>query len=360
MNEKIYIFDDQPNTVLPLQLYLEQAEYELELFTRHTLFFERVVSDPPLLILLDVMMPEMDGFEVCQHLKADERTEAIPVIFLTAKTGEDGILKGFEVGGVDYITKPFQQKEVLARVTAHLGLQRQNRQLFHLNKSKDKFFSILTHDLRSPFNALLGYSHCLTDSLRSNASLDQVLHFAQQIQLSSDRFYAVLENLLIWSQMQRGSLAYVPSTLCIDALIQQIIQQFQFQTDFKKISVQFELPPHEILIDADETILRVILQNLLSNAIKFAPIEGNLVITLSQQEHHLQIIVADNGAGIPQEVFPTLFQETEATTGTAGEHGVGIGLALCKSLTDLHNGSLKVESEPGTGTAITFTLKTQA
>ncbi len=355
MKETIYILDDQPQSILTLRVYLERQGFQVTMFTDPEIFLKDVASALPDLLLLDVMMPKINGYEVCRRLKADEHTAHIPVIFLTAKTHEDDILEGFEAGSVDYIMKPFQHKEVMARISTHLTLQRQNRQLVDLNRSKDEFFSILTHHLQRPFNALFGYSHCLNDCLRLDAKQERIMHFAQQIQLTSEGFYTVLENLLLWSQIRQGSLEYAPATLCIDALLRLAAQQFQFQADYKQITMQVE-SPSEVLLQADEAMLRVILRNLLSNALTYTPNGGNVTLRLTVEEPSVRLVVSDTGPGFPQEIMTSVLQEEMTIERPSEAHGVGIGLLLCKALVNTHHGILEIENQHEHGTRVSITL----
>ena len=207
----ILVIDDNPNNIRLIVKCLKSNAFRTIVARDGEMGIQRAKMSHPALILLDVMMPGMDGFETCRRLKADPETCEIPIIFLTALTGEEDKAQGFDAGGVDYITKPLQPKEVAARVNTHVALsimrrrlQAQNDELHALNASKDKFFSIIAHDLRSPFSALLGYSELLYRCLDSYTH-DQIADHAQHIYTATHRLYVLLENLLQRMRINAGN-----------------------------------------------------------------------------------------------------------------------------------------------------------
>ena len=182
----------------------------------------RALTNRHALVILDVMLPGMNGFDVCEKLKEDERTKDLPVIFLTAKTDIESVTKAFEIGGIDYITKPFNKAELLARVKTHLELQLQKKNLSELNATKDKFFSIIAHDLRSPLNQLIGLSEILQNMIKSDQGEDAI-RMVNIINESAKSGRMLLENLLEWSRSQTGSMNFHPETLDLSTLTQEVI-----------------------------------------------------------------------------------------------------------------------------------------
>jgi len=224
----ILLVDDNTHNLNVLLDYLSDSDFETLIAPDGERALQQIEYVRPDLILLDVMMPGIDGFETCRRLKANETTKDIPVIFLTALSETVDKLKGFEVGGVDYITKPFQYKEVLARVNAHLTIRRQekqlqkkNRQLEELNATKDKFFSIISHDLKNLLAGLISYPEILQDKIETY-SPDDIKQAFDLIQRSHKKLYALLENLLTWSRIQMGVMKSQPERFNVrDTVIRQ-------------------------------------------------------------------------------------------------------------------------------------------
>jgi two-component system, sensor histidine kinase and response regulator len=359
----ILIVDDQPENLRLLAEMLKYKGYAVRLLREGHMVLSSALNSSPDLILLDIMMPDMSGYEVCQQLKSDERTCDIPVIFISALDDVTDKVKGFAVGGVDYITKPFQQEEVLARVTTHVTLRkaqqqlhRQNAQLQELNASKDTFFSIISHDLRSPFQALFVYAQMLVKHV-GHYPPDTIKAYANNIYLSANRLFALLENLLTWSLLQRGVMEYTPKPLKLAEMVADTILLFRTTAAQKQVNLVFEISD-ELVVYGDESMLKTVLRNLISNALKFSNAEDRIIVSSHPREEWIEVAVADTGIGIAPEALLKLFRvdKKHSTAGTAGEKGSGLGLSLCQDLIQQHGGTIWVESEQGTGTTFTFTL----
>ncbi|QTA81389.1 Two component system response regulator histidine kinase [Desulfonema limicola] len=317
---------------------------------------------PPDLILLDIMMPDMDGFEVCEKLKSSPETSDIPVIFLSAKTETEDIIKGFELGAVDYVTKPFCKQELLARIETHLDLKFARQKLQELNATKDKFFSIISHDLRSPFNAFIGLTELMIDSL-ADFSKDEIKEMLVLQYENANRFFALLENLLTWSRIQRNLIECVPESLCVHDIIQNTISLFQSNAQQKQISL-YNFTTKDTLVYADRNIINTIMRNLISNALKFTnslgiiKVSESCIIADQDNKSYVEICVSDSGKGMDAKTLSGLFRidVKHSEPGTAGEKGSGLGLILCKELIEKNQGRIYVESEPGKGTSFKFTL----
>ena len=331
---------------------------------------KRAAYAKPDLILLDVMMPGIDGFETCRRLKADPATQEIPVLFITALQDVNSKVKGFEVGGVDYITKPIEQKEALARIKTHLALrhaqqelqisndqlQRSEKYLREANVTKDTFFSILAHDLRSPFNGLLGLADIIIESF-DTLSREEILDCSQGIKRSAEAVYNLLENLLNWSRFQRNVMDFQPKEILFFPFVTNICMLYQAQAEQKNIDIHLQ-GPQDISIYADKNMLNVIIRNLVSNALKFTPDGGNVTLSAQERENKIYIKIEDTGIGIPEDTLPNLFRldKKTSTTGTAEESGSGLGLPLCKDMIEKHNGTIQVSSTEGKGSSFELTF----
>ena len=354
--ETILIVDDNSTNLRVLVDYLRGCGYKTLVATSGERALTQLERNTPDLILLDVMMPGLDGFETCLRLKANPQTADIPVIFMTALSDTEHKVKGFTVGAVDYVTKPFQQEEVSARINAHLTIQRQKKQLADLNATKDKFFSVIGHDLRGPFTVLLGFSEIFADPKR-DLTLQQRLRFGSLIHQSARNAYNLLENLLDWARLQRGVIEFEPVTLDIYTSIEECFSLVNHGALMKEIRLSHDVP-RATYVNADPNMLNTIIRNLISNAIKFTSNGGAIDVHVTRKDEQLQVTVADTGVGIsPADIEKLLSDMTSlSTTGTRGEQGTGLGLLLCREFITFHGGDLWIDSIEGEGSTFNFTL----
>jgi signal transduction histidine kinase len=307
----------------------------------------------PDLILLDIMMPDMDGFEVCRQLKQDVALANIPVIFLTAKIEKDDIIAGLELGAVDYITKPFNKKELITRVNTHLELQAAKEELREALATKDKLFSIIAHDLGNLFNGLFGFSSMLAGKNSVKISDVKKEEYNQYIMRMVDKGSNLLKNLLYWSRAQMGSLKIIPEKINLQRLFHHNIELLKEKAKAKRINLFFHIDENAPSVFADVNTLDTVIRNLLSNAVKFTPLQGEIEISSKKITNNLiEISVSDTGVGIEAENIDKLFKidVNYTTTGTAEEEGNGLGLILCHEFVEKNGGTLGVESEVGKGT----------
>ncbi len=387
----ILLVDDNPTNLKTLLDYLNASSYKLLISPNGEQALQQVEQARPDLILLDVMMPGMDGFETCQCLKQQDATKDIPVIFMTALSDTADKVKGFEMGGVDYLTKPLQVEEVLVRVETHLSLRRlqksleeknmqleeevsrrkeaegelrklnqqletTNQQLEEANASKDKFFSIIAHDLRSPFNWLIGLSQVIVENIDSYTK-DEIKNIMTQLYTSTEKVYALLTNLLSWSRLQRGLMEHAPDTVALDEIAEHNVQLFASGADQKQITLRNSIPEGTQAY-VDRNMIDTVIRNLISNALKFTDAGGTIEVWSQPTDDFIEIAVADTGTGISAENIAKLFRidVKYIGLGTADEKGSGLGLLLCKELIEKNGGKIWVESEEGKGTTFRFTL----
>lgn len=354
--QQILVVDDEMINITVL-VSLLRDEYKIVVAKSGEQALKRAISDnPPDLILLDVRMPGIDGFEVCQRLKNDDRTQNIPVIFITAQDAEQEEARGFEVGAADYISKPFSPSIVKARVANHLEFKRKERELISLNKQKDKFFSIIAHDLKSPFNALIGFSDMLS-SAATQGDAACTADYASLVHQSAETVFKLLENLLEWSRLQMNQLEFDPVSINLHTIIEENLDLFTPIAANKKIRlIANESRSFEVI--ADIHMVNTVIRNLINNAIKFTHSGGEVSVAVKTNESNVEILVTDNGVGINGEKLEKLFDlgEKTSTSGTAGEAGTGLGLQLCKELVEQLGGALTVESMLGEGSTFCFTL----
>lgn len=398
----ILVVDDTPQNLQLLTQLLSDSGYEVRAVLDGAFALKSVQTMPPDVILLDIRMPGLDGYHVCEQLKADERTRDIPVIFLSALSDLSDKLKGFQVGGVDFISKPFQAEEVLARIETHLTLrnlrrdvERKNRQLqeeiqlrrqaeeemrtlnedlraskqqleltnqqlLEANASKDAFFSIIAHDLRSPFTSLIGLTETMLEDF-DRYEQEKLKGFLRQIHKSAQQTYTLLSNLLTWSRLERGYLECQPENFPLKMLVEKNVWLAAPHAEQKQIALHHRIL-EDLIVFADQPMIDTVLRNLISNAVKFTKIGGEITIFADVHEHAVDVLVSDSGIGMEQAAIDTLFRidQKSSRPGTAGEQGTGLGLILCKELVEKNHGHLRVASTPDQGSVFTVTLPLSA
>ncbi len=359
----LLIVDDIAKNIQVAASVLKNEECKISFAQSGEKALEILAKEKIDLVLLDVMMPNMDGFEVCERIRENPDFKNIPVIFLTAKTDTQSITRAFQLGGVDYISKPFNNDELLARVRTHLRLHNaleqiedQNKLLQDTNTVKDKLFSIIAHDLRNPFNGLLVLSDILRTKFNSMRA-DDTANMIELIYQSSRDGYDLLENLLEWSRSQRNQIEFRPGTVNLNQLIQGNLQLLTAMAQSKKISLTTELK-ESIRLTADSHMLDTVIRNLITNAIKFTRAGGFVSITAEEKEQQVVVAVTDSGIGIDEDELADFFSNigTKSTQGTFNEKGTGLGLILCKEFITHHHGTIWVERPPMGGSRFIFSV----
>lgn len=368
---KILVVDDQPNNLKVIANVLND-EYKLFVANSGKNALLVLESEQPNLILLDVMMPEMNGFEVCERIKQNENIKDIPIIFLTAKSDIEDIQRGFEVGAVDYITKPFNLIELKARVKNHIDLYNSQYELKLLNErlsasenvlklandTKNKFFSIIAHDLKSPFSGFMGLSDMLANNM-DKMKPEMIKTISKTMNEESQRIYNLLENLLEWSNTQIGLSDVNLVQIDLLELSTGVINTFLQNANFKNIKLNNNIQK-DTRVFADNYMLNTVFRNLISNAIKFTRQNGQINISTIENtvNRTFTVVIEDNGIGMKEVVLKHIFDigSKHTSLGTANEKGSGLGLVLCKEFIEKMGGRIFVDSEYGQGTTFYFTL----
>ncbi len=363
---KILIVDDTSANIDVLRLSLEAEGYNLAFAPNGKVALKLVANNKPDLILLDIMMPEMDGLETCKQLKSSDETKEIPVIFITAKIETGDIIKGFQIGGADYIGKPFRHEEVCSRVKTHLQLvasqkqlKKKNHSLVDLNNLKNAFIGMAAHDLRNPLTIICG----LTDLIMMSQKYDLPKKIKEDIMIINDTgkdMLAVINNLLDITAIESGKLKVELMPGKLKPLIEKQLKRFTISSKNKEIEIHTSLSDIDnILFDHD--YIKQIIDNLISNALKFSEFNKNIFITLKMQGEEALFSVRDEGPGISEEDQKMLFKPFQKLNArpTGGERSTGLGLTIVKKLIEDHNGRFSVESQLGVGSKFSFTLPLQ-
>ncbi|TAF30131.1 MAG: hybrid sensor histidine kinase/response regulator, partial [Oscillatoriales cyanobacterium] len=392
----ILIVDDTPENLQVLSATLLDRGYKVRGVINGKMAIRAAKSGSPDLILLDIKMPEMNGYEVCAKLKADGETSEIPVIFISALDEVLDKVKAFQIGGVDYITKPFQVEEVLARVEHQLTIKRLQKELIERNnqlqqeiverkkaeekaaaasQAKSQFVANMSHELRTPLNAILGFTQVMSrDCLLSHENIENL----RIINRSGQHLLELINDVLDLSKIEAGIVALDESSFDLYQVLDTLEEMFQIKAETKnlhlKFSVESQVPQY---IKTDEKKLRVCLINLLGNSIKFTENGGEILLIVGLENVTFQSLetetdsnsisnercviffeVQDTGVGIAAEEMNTLFNafvQTEA--GKKAADGTGLGLNITKKYVEIMGGNIEVSSILGEGTTFKFNIK---
>ncbi|MBF0454586.1 MAG: hybrid sensor histidine kinase/response regulator [Magnetococcales bacterium] len=352
---KILVVDDE-KTNIDVLVGLLNSHYRTVVAKDGPQALKRARSDqPPDLILLDIMMPKMDGFEVCQRLKEDKATARIPVIFVTGMDDPKDETRGLESGAVDFIRKPFNPKVVLARVNTHMAIQKQKEKLVELNDMKNRFLGMAAHDLRNPLSAICGLSEMLLQMELPEADRRK---FITTIRGAGKQMLNLINDLLDVSVIESGKFDLDLRPEDLAKLAKERVGLVRLLAEKKEITLVSELqetPP--TFFDTDR--IAQVLDNLLSNAIKFSPLGSQITVRTETQEGLVCFQVSDQGPGIPEKEQNKLFGEFQklSVRPTGNEKSTGLGLSIVKKMVDAHQGSITVESQVGKGSTFTLALK---
>ncbi len=362
----IVIIDDVLQNLHILSDILPEHGYEVRPFPSGQLALQAIDHDRPDLILLDVMMPNMDGFEVCQALKSSSDLADIPVVFLSASGDTFDKVKGFQLGAVDYITKPFQIDEVLVRINTHLTMAKQRQQLiaYHerdltylvqLNELKSDIIRTANHDLRNPLSTIMVYLELLRGYIDSDDP--KTGQYLQAIETTTENMKNLLTNVLDIATIETGNAIRREET-ALNPLILDVVTSLE--PLFEKSQLRFELimPEAEHFVFVDDTRIKQVVNNLLTNAVKYTEPGGGISLKVTVSEYSWQFEVEDTGLGIPEHDLPHIFDrfhrvETEQHLQSSG---TGLGLYIVQQIINQHNGSIEVQSKLGLGTIFTVTL----
>lgn len=359
----VLIVDDVKDNILILA-HILQSDYQVIFATNGKTALTIAENQQPHIILLDVMMPDMDGYEVCGHLKANEKTRHIPVIFVTAKDDVDDELRGLEFGAVDYITKPLQPKIVKLRVGVHLDVDKHKRneekllqekiQAEAFNRAKTEFLSRMSHELRTPMNAVLGFAQLLE---MDDLTLDQKENVNEIINAGQHLLH-LIDEVLELSTIEAGKLELNISGFDLNSCIKECLSLTRLSAANRGISIIDGITSRQTLkLIADPVRFKQVLLNLISNAIKYNKENGNVTLTCEIIDNKVKINVLDTGRGLTPAQMNLLFNSFERLGVKCDEiQGTGIGLCITKQLVEAMQGQLTVSSTEGKGSCFSVLL----
>lgn len=357
----ILVVDDTVENLRLLASMLGETGYEIRAVTSGRQALQAVEHDPPDLLLLDINMPEMNGYEVCAALKARPEFRDIPVVFLTASSETADKVRAFEMGGVDYVTKPFQVEEVVARVKVHVALRRARHdlsqsfdRLLELEKLRDDLVRMFVHDMRSPLTVLKWSLEFLRNEAGptfSDAANDEIAEALRAVGFVT----SMANELLDVSRLEEGKMPVDRTSNDLGEMARDVLTALAGLERGRAIDLDVEGP-----VDAacDRALIRRVLENLIVNGIKHTPASGRLRVAMTNQGERVRVIVEDEGAGVPAELRTKIFDKfcAVATRKDQKYHSAGLGLAFCRLAVEAHGGSIGVDPREQAGSAFWFEL----
>jgi two-component system sensor histidine kinase ChiS len=382
---RILIVDDDPINIELMRAQLHDEGYSIDCALDGEEALERVSREKPDLILLDIMIPKKSGFEVCKHVKGKPETRSIPIIMVTALKDMESRVKGIAVGADDFLTRPLDKSELIARVKSMLRVKKlhdelakesltaresneklevqkrvlksMSTQLMQASHLKYEFIVDMSHALRTPLNVIIGFSEMLQDEL-VGALNDRQAKYVGNIHESGRELQKLIANIVDVFKIDTGKVALETTEFSLKDAIESAAGSFERAARDKNMEVSVCVAPEASRVSADPQKLSTILENLLSNAFKFTPSGGKVEVTAERFDDWIRVCVADSGVGLSPEDCKRVFSEFYRVADPAASAcvGSGLGLAISKKLVLMHGGEIWAESRKGAGARFIFTL----
>lgn len=361
---KLLVVDDVQTNVLLLKALLGKEGYGILVANNGQEALEVIRNENPDLILLDVMMPGMDGFEVAERLKSEEFRCEIPIIFLTALDDTQSIVNGFKLGVGDFISKPFRKEELMVRIKHQLSLvaarriiEEKNEELRKTIAGRDKMYSVIAHDLRSPMASMKMLLNTIMMSVEKDKIDPDIFDMLEMSNKTSEEVFSLLDNLLKWTKSQLGKLTVIPQKLDISGLADGVVEVMNSVAEVKHIKL-IRTDHESFFVYVDIEMIKSILRNLISNAVKFSNPDSEIKVGIKAEDGKVIVSVTDSGKGIKKEDQHKLLKDSThfTTYGTNSEEGSGLGLLLCRDFARKNGGELWFESEENLGPVFSFSL----
>jgi two-component system sensor histidine kinase/response regulator len=354
---RILAVDDDRINLRIIGGILRHEGYEIAEATSGEQALEVYAEVHPNLVLLDVMMPGIDGFATCRTLKTSYGDKCAPVIFVTAKSEADDVVTGFEAGGVDYLTKPFRPKEVVARIRTHLSNQQlveQQKllveQLSKANAAKDRFLGMCAHDLRNPLSSIRGLAELMVEDAIGPLSTEQK-EIVQTIHGASQSMLQLVNELLDVATIEAGHLKLAKEPTSVVEIVERSVHLSNIEAAKKNTRIEMVKLSTDPMVDVDRNKIRQVVDNLISNAVKYSPRGSVITVLIHADATGAGFAVRDSGPGIPESERHKLFKDYGrlSSVPTGGEKSTGLGLAISRKIVEAHDGTIGVENIPGRG-----------
>jgi signal transduction histidine kinase len=420
INTKILIVEDSPTQALELQYFLENNHFQADIAFNGEEAWEKIQKEQPHIVVTDVVMPGMDGFDLCQKIRQNPDTKTLPLILLTQLSDPHDVIRGLECGANNFITKPFKEDLLISRIeyilinqemrkhqSGEMGveiffsnqrhfitsdrlqiidlllstydsaiqknieleqlnlklkmmkeeIEERNADLQNLNDQKNELLGIAAHDIRNPITVIKGYADLLLSYSEGNLTPEQKEMIAI-IQKNSQFMVHLLSDLLDISAIESGKLNLSLQNMDLVPIIQENLDLNRLISNQKKINLTLKAEKDLPLILFDKSKIQQVLNNLISNAIKYSFPESEVVISVFQKDKTVVVSISDRGQGIPQNELEKLFKPFQKTSvkSTGGEKSTGLGLMIAKKIVNGHHGEIWVESHVGDGSTFYFSL----
>jgi two-component system, sensor histidine kinase and response regulator len=358
----VMVVEDIAESLRLLEAMLTKQGYRVLPFLRGDQALEAAQKEAPDLVLLDIGMPDMDGFEVCRRLKANDDLKDVAVIFITAKVETVDKVRAFEVGGVDYVTKPFHFEEVRACVETHLKLRDQRLELQdqfgklqELEQLRDSLVHMVVHDMRSSLTGIIGYLDIFEEHFGDRLT-EEEMGWIRQTKITGSRLTAMANELLDVSRLEAGEMPVSATECDVAALAREVVDSHA--EHIRSMAIQASAPDCSLTALCDAGLIRRVITNLVGNALDYSPQGGALLVQVSGESDDVRVTVSDDGPGIPAEQQVRIFDKFGQAEGKrrGGKHSTGLGLAFCKLAVDAHSGTLGVDSVVGKGSTFWFVI----
>jgi two-component system sensor histidine kinase/response regulator len=360
----ILIIDDNPVNIQLAGRILKDENIEILFASNGFDGLHIAKKQVPDLILLDIMMPEMDGFTVCKYLKEEEITKNIPIIFLTAKTGKSDVVDAFRAGAVDFIVKPFNTDELILRVRTHLIIksqqkiiERKNLELEQANLEKNELLGIAAHDLKNPINNISMLAKIMLEDDSVNKA--EVKEFSNDILNISKKMNELIRNLLDINAIEQGKVKITIESVFLDIICTGMINVFNEAAKQKNIIINYENTSEKSLIISDYNATVQIFDNLISNAIKFSDFNKEIFVQVFDEDDNVKLSIKDQGPGFSEADKVRLWGKFSRLSAqpTNNENSTGLGLSIVKKYVEMCNGSIELNSEKGKGAEFNISFK---
>ncbi|MDX2100353.1 MAG: hybrid sensor histidine kinase/response regulator [Leptolyngbyaceae cyanobacterium bins.59] len=347
----IWIVDDKSDNFDVIEILLFRENYDLQYFPSGAAVLAQLETSQPHVILLDVMMPDMDGLEVCRRIKAHPTWQHIPIIMVTALNSKDDLAQCLEAGADDFVSKPVNGVELRARIRSMLRIKYQYEDLQALLQLREDMVYMIVHDLRNPLaNVVLS-----CELLRMMELEEKPMRKVHQISVASQQLQSLIDSLLTMAKLESGKLVLDRTEVDLHQVGKSVLRDFEVIAAQKQIELVGVLPEAGGGVRVDAAIFRRILDNLLSNALKFSPSKSQVVLQIEYlQFGKARVAVADAGAGVNEEMRQRIFERYEIGNMAVGVPQIGLGLAFCKIAIEAHGGQITVSDNTPRGSVFTI------